>query len=71
MTGYVFKNKDLIWEITVYDIPFTWSRLDTFNHFKAWDQVVAIEFKFQQKYVTITVSIELNQGVIKFWKDGV
>ncbi|PKY56341.1 hypothetical protein RhiirA4_476576 [Rhizophagus irregularis] len=38
MTGYVPENKDFIREITVYDIPSTWSQLDTLNHFKAWGQ---------------------------------
>ncbi|PKK62181.1 hypothetical protein RhiirC2_790732 [Rhizophagus irregularis] len=70
MTGYVPTNKDLTQEITVYDIPSTWSQLDTLNHLKAWGQVVAIKFKSQQKYVTVTVSIELNQEAIRLWNDG-
>jgi hypothetical protein len=64
-------NKDPIWEITVYDIPSTWSQLDMLNHLKAWGQVVAIKFKSQQKYVTVTVSIELNQVATGLWNDGV
>ncbi|CAB4417348.1 unnamed protein product [Rhizophagus irregularis] len=71
MTGYEPMNKDLIREIMVYDIPFTWSQLDTLNHLKAWGQVVAIKFKSQQKYVTVTVSIELNQVATGLWNEGV
>ncbi|PKY20292.1 hypothetical protein RhiirB3_433557 [Rhizophagus irregularis] len=36
MTGYVPVNKNLTQEITVYDIPSTWSQLDMLNHLKAW-----------------------------------
>ncbi|PKY56575.1 hypothetical protein RhiirA4_476972 [Rhizophagus irregularis] len=71
MTGYVPANKDLIQEITVYNIPSTWSQLDTLNHLKAWGQVVAIKFKSQQKYITIIVSIKLNQVVKRLWNEGV
>ncbi|CAB4415329.1 unnamed protein product [Rhizophagus irregularis] len=71
MTGYEPMNKDLVRKITVYDIPSTWSQLDTLNHLKAWGQVVAIKFKSQQKYVTVTVSIELNQEATRLWNDGV
>jgi uncharacterized protein (DUF342 family) len=71
MTGYEPMNKDLIREITVYDIPSTWSQLDTLNHLKAWGQVVAIKFKSQQKYVTVTVSIVLNQVATGLWNEGV
>ncbi|PKY51961.1 hypothetical protein RhiirA4_424900, partial [Rhizophagus irregularis] len=46
-------------------------RLIRFNHFKAWGQVVAIKFKSQQKYVTVTVSIELNQVATGLWNEGV
>ncbi|POG71723.1 hypothetical protein GLOIN_2v1774577 [Rhizophagus irregularis DAOM 181602=DAOM 197198] len=70
MTGYVPVNKNLTQEITVYDIPSTWSQLDMLNHLKAWGQVVAIKFKSQQKYVTVTVSIELNQEATRLWNDG-
>ncbi|GBC23508.2 hypothetical protein GLOIN_2v1473242 [Rhizophagus irregularis DAOM 181602=DAOM 197198] len=70
MTGYVIANKDFTRKITVYDILSTWSQLDTLNHLKAWGQVVAIKFKSQQKYVTVTVSIELNQEATKLWNDG-
>ncbi|PKY60093.1 hypothetical protein RhiirA4_483389 [Rhizophagus irregularis] len=45
MTGFVPANKNFIWEIMVYDISSTWSQLNTFNHLKAWGQVVAIKFK--------------------------
>ncbi|CAB4442703.1 unnamed protein product [Rhizophagus irregularis] len=41
------------------------------NHLKAWGQVVAIKFKSQQKYVTVTVSIELNQVATELWNEGV
>ncbi|PKY58126.1 hypothetical protein RhiirA4_479774 [Rhizophagus irregularis] len=71
MTGYEPANKDLIQEITVYDIPSTWSQIDTLNHLKAWGQVVAIKFKSQQKYVTVTVLIELNQVATELWNEGV
>ncbi|PKB99564.1 hypothetical protein RhiirA5_429501 [Rhizophagus irregularis] len=47
------------------------SQLDTLNHLKAWGQVVVIKFKSQQKYVTITVSIKLNQETTRLWNDGV
>ncbi|PKB94558.1 hypothetical protein RhiirA5_438501 [Rhizophagus irregularis] len=60
MTGYVPANKDLTWKITVYDIPSTQSQLDTLNHLKAWGQ----------KYVTVTVLIELNQEATRLWNDG-
>ncbi|GBC42618.2 hypothetical protein GLOIN_2v1785013 [Rhizophagus irregularis DAOM 181602=DAOM 197198] len=70
MTGYEPANKDLIQEITVYDISSIWSQLDTLNHLKARGQVVAIKFKSQQKYVTVTVSIELNQEATRLWNDG-
>ncbi|PKY45085.1 hypothetical protein RhiirA4_459581 [Rhizophagus irregularis] len=53
----------------VYDIPSTWSQIDTLNHLKAWGQVVAIKFKSQQKYVIVTVSIELNQEATRLWND--
>ncbi|CAB4435611.1 unnamed protein product [Rhizophagus irregularis] len=71
MTGYEPVNKNLIWEITVYDILSIWSQLDSLNHLKAWGQVVAIKFKSQQKYVTVTVLIELNQEASRLWNDGV
>lgn len=35
ITGYLFANKDLIYKITVYDIPSAWSQLDMLNHLKA------------------------------------
>ncbi|CAB4429770.1 unnamed protein product [Rhizophagus irregularis] len=31
MTGYMPTNKDLVWEIMVYDIPSTWSQLNILN----------------------------------------
>ncbi|CAB5194499.1 unnamed protein product [Rhizophagus irregularis] len=49
ITGYNPKIKENIQEITVYDIPFRWTQLDVLNHLKAWDQVIAIKFKSQQK----------------------
>ena len=54
----------------VYDIPFSWAQLDILNHLKAWGHVITIKFKTQQKYVTLTVSIDLNQAAMKLWNDG-
>ncbi|PKY36173.1 hypothetical protein RhiirB3_458211, partial [Rhizophagus irregularis] len=37
----------------------------------AWDQVIAIKFKSQQKYTTITVTVNLNKAALDLWNSGV
>ncbi|PKC02131.1 hypothetical protein RhiirA5_425683 [Rhizophagus irregularis] len=39
------------------------------NNSKTWGQVVAIKFKLQQKYIIVTISIELNQEATRLWND--
>ncbi|CAB4425130.1 unnamed protein product [Rhizophagus irregularis] len=70
MTGYGPQIKDNIREITVYDIPSRWTQLDVLNHLKTWGQVIAIKFKSQQKYTTVSVSVDLNQAALDLWNGG-
>ncbi|PKY58258.1 hypothetical protein RhiirA4_480020 [Rhizophagus irregularis] len=70
MTGYNPKFKENIREITVYDIPSRWTQLDVLNHLKNWGQVIAIKFKSQQKYTTVTVSVDLNKAALDLWNGG-
>uniref|UniRef100_U9UAE1 Uncharacterized protein n=1 Tax=Rhizophagus irregularis (strain DAOM 181602 / DAOM 197198 / MUCL 43194) TaxID=747089 RepID=U9UAE1_RHIID len=65
------KQKRVLYTNMVKQDPKDDSQLDTLNHLKAWGQVVVIKFKSQQKYVTITVSIKLNQETTRLWNDGV
>ncbi|PKY50852.1 hypothetical protein RhiirA4_467543 [Rhizophagus irregularis] len=67
MTGYNPEIKENIREITVYDIPSRWTQLDVLNHLKNWGQVIAIKFKSQQKYTTVTVSVDLNKAALDLW----
>jgi hypothetical protein len=64
MTGYNPESKENIREITVYDIPSRWTKLDVLNHLKAWGHVIAIKFKSQQKYTTVIVSVDLNKAAL-------
>ncbi|PKY48667.1 hypothetical protein RhiirA4_464329 [Rhizophagus irregularis] len=70
MTGYDPQIKDNIREITVYDIPSRWTQLDVLNHLKTWGQVIAIKFKSQQKYTTVSVSVDLNRAALDLWNGG-
>ncbi|PKY39284.1 hypothetical protein RhiirA4_452449 [Rhizophagus irregularis] len=70
MTGYNPEFKENIREITVYDIPSRWTQLDVLNHLKNWGQVIAIKFKSQQKYTTVTVSVDLNKAALDLWNGG-
>ncbi|PKY49348.1 hypothetical protein RhiirA4_465300 [Rhizophagus irregularis] len=70
MTGYNPTIKDNVQEITVYDIPSRWTQFDMLNHLKAWDQVIVIKFKLQQKYTTLTVSVNLNEVALNLWNNG-
>lgn len=60
MTEYksIFKNK--VWKIIIYNIPFKWILIEILNYLKAWDNVLAIKFKMQKKYIILIVSINLN-----------
>ncbi|PKY41436.1 hypothetical protein RhiirA4_455013 [Rhizophagus irregularis] len=70
MTGYNPEFKENVREITVYDIPSRWTQLDVLNLLKNWGQVIAIKFKSQQKYTTVTVSVDLNKAALDLWNGG-
>lgn len=71
MTGYEPVLKDNVREIVVYDIPSKWTQLEILNYLKAWGNVLAMKLKTQKKYVTVTVSIDLNDTAMGQWNNGV
>lgn len=71
MTGYKPILKDNVREIVVYDIPSKWTQLEILNYLKAWGNILAMKFKTQKKYVTVTISIDLNDAALSQWNEGV
>jgi hypothetical protein len=71
MTGYEPILKDNVREMVLYDIPSKWTQIEILNYLKAWGNILAMKFKTQKKYITVTVSIDLNDMALNQWNEGV
>src|SRR4051812_42062636 len=70
ITGYTPERQENIRDITIYDIPSTWTQLDILQHLKLWGHVIAMKTKSQKKYSTVTISIDLNDRAMELWNGG-
>uniref|UniRef100_U9UJE2 Uncharacterized protein n=1 Tax=Rhizophagus irregularis (strain DAOM 181602 / DAOM 197198 / MUCL 43194) TaxID=747089 RepID=U9UJE2_RHIID len=49
MSRYTPQNTANVWEIVIYDIPFTISQLNILTNLGKWSQVIAFKIKTQKK----------------------
>ncbi|CAB4487267.1 unnamed protein product [Rhizophagus irregularis] len=61
MTGYNPILKNNIQEITLYNIPSTWTQLELLQHLEKWGHMIAFKTKCQKKYSIVTILIDFNE----------
>ncbi|GBB97064.1 hypothetical protein RclHR1_29040001 [Rhizophagus clarus] len=63
ITGYqpAHNSQAFIRDIIVYDIPAKWDNYTIINALSAWGKVISMTVKWQKKYKTLHVKLEISQ----------
>ncbi|GBC06069.1 hypothetical protein RclHR1_06600003 [Rhizophagus clarus] len=63
ITGYqpALNSQAFVRDIIVYDIPAKWDNITIINALSDWGKVISMTVKWQKKYKTLRVKIEISQ----------